>query len=113
MKALDQQIVTRLQNGEDAASIAEALHCSISRVHVVAGRYGAMAASADRAREAKRRQDTKSYHVTAVLSAAESRKYMELLPKAVCVPGKSGERVTLVMGYQSALMRREEADEDA
>ena len=114
MTPLETQIVQLLQADEDPATIAEWLGCSLAKVKVMAGKYMVTSAQpgGDRASEAKRRQDNRSYHVTSVLSADESRKYMELMPKEVSVAGKDGGRVTLVMDYQSDVMvRREDAAE--
>ena len=114
MTPLETQIVQLLQqDDEDEASIAGRLGCSVAKVKVVAGKYLVTSAvpGAGRAAEAKRRQESRSYHVTSVLSAAESRKYMEVMPKQVSVPGKDGGRVTLVMDYQSGVMRRDEEDD--
>ena len=116
MTPLETQIVRLLQqDDEDEASIAERLGCSVAKVKVVAGKYLVTSAQPGegRAAEAKRRQESRSYHVTSVLSADESRKYMELMPKQVSVPGKDGgPALTLVMDYQSGVMQRDEDEAD-
>ena len=116
MTPLETQIVQLLQQDEheDPAAIAGRLGCSVAKVKVVAGKYMVTSAvpGEDRASEAKRRRETRAYHVTSVLSAAESRKYMDLMPKQVSLQGKDGGRLTLVMDYQSALLRRDENAED-
>lgn len=97
MNPLEPEILRALQAGEDATAIAKRLRCSAGLVNVVAGRYMAVSPGSDRAGNAKRRQDTKAYHVTSVLNAEESRRCMAPLPDTVSVRAGNGERLVLVV----------------
>ncbi len=96
MNPLEAEIVRALESGEADAEIATRLSCSLARVRVVAGKYGAAAGPAD----GVRRRESRSYHVTAVLDADESRRQLAALPESIDVVDCKGVPIRLKMGWR-------------
>lgn len=98
MTLVESRILQLLQNGEAVAAIAAQCACTVSQVHVVAGKFGALPRPVPDAPKRQLPRDQKSYHVSLCLTAEQTKRCTAGFPKEFYLNNRDGEPVTLVLG---------------